>query len=132
MIKIEIMNKIQKFAAEVISKRVTQESVVSVLNAKISRTIGMSVREVPDDFRYEFGKWAITKQCRLLEEGWTYLFEIQLAEHKHSYGYSNSENPDWIEVRGTMTKNVPPEQVVDEFFTDLEDHLTDKVTLFLN
>lgn len=116
------MNKILKFIqSKVDHNQFKQQKVIDISN-KIAELIQIRPESIDREFSYTIKKYKIVKTTRAFNP-WVDLFEIIPVEYDDSVGFVNTKNPKWIEVGGTTTINLPPDNIVNEFFVELEKHI---------
>ena len=90
----------------------------------LSNEIAKHLGEVKyHDRKYSYRKlqnYDIVTHHRLLpNHGWVYIYEI-VEKGMNMVGYTNTRNPDWVEVGGTTTINLPPQEIAREVLLELE------------
>ena len=115
------MNKIQEFVNTMDNDKKQKEKKLLLFSEIVSKLINVKPSELKKT--YSFDKWKIVSNHRLLSDEWYELFEIIPKEYDDQLGYSNAENPDWVEVKGTRSIILMPEEMIKEFLLDLIEHL---------
>lgn len=117
------MSKILSFLGRQSGEEANAERMVLALSDKIATAIGL-VR-IPKDMNYQTGKYRIISVSRCFSlTGWTTIIEINPSDCESPAGFKNTKNPPWPFLRsGTEAINLPPDDVIDEFFMELQHHI---------
>lgn len=116
------MNKIQQYDEDIYFNDKSKETKVYNLSRFIESQIGITAEKAHDKFNYPLKKFRIIKTHRCFSNGWVNLFEI-FPINSNSY----SDNAPWIKNEGTITKNLPPDNIIEAFLLELEGELKEEL-----
>lgn len=113
------MNYFQNKTNDKSNQRAKKESQAIKLSELIESLIDVkpSTGEV-----FEMNKYQIMGVTRHFGCGWVSLWEITPVGCKE-VGYVGMTNPTWIEVKGTCTANVPPDEIVQDALDEIKHFL---------
>lgn len=112
------MNKIQQYDEDLYFTDKSKETKVYNLSRFIESQIGITAEKASDKFDYPLNTFRIVKTHRYFSTGWVKLFEV-FPINSNAY----DDNAFWIEREGTATKNLPPDNIVEKFLSELEKEL---------
>lgn len=113
------INKIQKAVSDKKQDRDAQITELLTFTSEVANLIGLDPSELEEP--YQIGKWELVGANRHLN-GWCYVFEAYPRGLK-SIGYTNGDNPEWVDPKGTATVVLMPEDMRKKFIDALKAHI---------
>lgn len=122
------MNKILSMITDQACQTYQAETEVYKISRRIQSIIGL--HEIPShDVSIPMVKYRIIKTHRRFSNGWHFLLEIVPVEIQEAPGVGTIEDPGWpVHRHGTSAINLPPTEIINEFFKELDDFLKVKMT----
>lgn len=117
------MNKIKAHIQEI--SKPPHESVMEI-SEKILEKIDLTMDKIPPGFNYPIDTFRIIKTERVFGPlGRVSLLEINPIASRWPMGTKAAVNVGWITPDGDKTVNLPPPEVLAEFWKELDNHLSE-------
>lgn len=117
------MNKIKAHIQEI--SKPPHESVMEI-SEKILEKIDLTMDQIPPGFNYPIDTFRIIKTERALGAfGRVSLLEINPIASRWPMGTKGAVNATWIIPDGDRTVNLPPPEVLSDFWRELDNHLSE-------
>lgn len=117
------MNKIKSYIQEI--SKPPQESVMEI-SERILEKIDLTMDKIPPGFNYPIDAFRIIKTERAMGVlGRVRLLEINPIACRWPMGTKGAINATWITPDGDRTVNLPPPEVLADFWRELNNHLSE-------